>query len=443
MKVLYAVPVEAAVPGSDLGGVIQSSEQIMIGLREAGHEAHFAKIRDIPTVGRTNTPDRKRYGPEEWSVGEGTGLPMHNVLGWKGEYYTTGVPSSLQAFIDFANTCDVVIWGALFGFKNKYTAGRSDWARMITEVTTPTVIMIRDDHLWKRQAWTSVFDDYVNGWSSVHSCGFDLSAGLKKPRGIVFSPHDVGIAMPPATKKKEMIYACHNYKSWKRLDRIVAAAPYTSVPIRVAGDGIELRYMRATDKCKPKYRATAHTDPDATPEMMGERIWDNAHKFGDFKYLETHTGPERDAWMRGCKWNIDLSNRKNTGQFNRVFIEAAIQGTVTLAYESFMSGENGDNLLWQPWVHYVPVPEDCTPSELGAFFDSLASFDMNLYDNIVCNVQDRLTMFDRKTAAQQLVQMALGKKPKGVWNYVKGGKGNEQLLKQGHEEFVEVFGELS
>lgn len=447
MKILYIVPIEASIPGSDLGGVIPSSEQFMQGFRELGHEATFVRLRDTSQTNRYDVPSRAIYGPDQWIIGPGTGLRMHTVLGWQGPYYTTGDPRSLQEFIDLANDHDVVVWAALFGFKNKLTVGKTGWFRVFTDIKTPTVVQIRDDHLWERQAWTSVVEPYINAWAPVHSCGFDLSAGLTKPRGIVFSTHDIGSVPPPAKLPKfqdrdNAVYMVQNFKSWKRAERLVAAVPHMKSLAFLAGNGIELRYMRAEEKCKPRYFVTRKNDPDADPDDYGKRIWQVAEDFDTFHYMGAHTEDMRDGMMQRVKFLTDLSERHNVGMFNRVFIEAAKQGCVTLALEMFMSGVDGKNPLWQPGVHYLPVEPYSKPKALAQQIDGYMNIKPSVYHGIIDAVHDRLPMFDRKVGAQQLIDLALGKKPKGCWKYDKGGEGNPELLAKGRKEFEEIYGPL-
>lgn len=444
MKILYVVPIEASIPGSDLGGVIPSSEQFMQGFRELGHQATFVRLRDTSQTNRYDVPSRAIYGPDQWITGPGTGLRMHTVLGWQGEYYTTGNAKSLQDFIDLANDHDVVVWAALFGFKNKLTAGQTEWFRVFTDIKTPTVVQIRDDHLWERQAWTSVVEPYINGWAPVHSCGFDLSAGLTKPRGIVFSTHDVDGANfgRRFDAREDAVYMVQNFKSWKRSERLVMAVPHMQSKAYLAGNGIELRYMRAEEKCKPRYFVTPKNDPDADPDDYGKRIWQVAEDFDTFQYLGAHTEAQRDEMMSKVKFLTDLSERHNTGMFNRVFIEAAKQGQVTLALEMFMSGVDGANPLWQPGVHYLPVDPYSKPKELAQQIDGYMTIGQKKYSQIIEAVHDRLPLFDRKVGAQQLIDLALGKKPKGCWKYDRGGNGNPELLAKGRKEFETIYGPL-
>ena len=444
MKSLVVVPIEASIPGSDLGGVITNVEQIMCGLRDAGHSADFVRLRDAPVLGKENVPSRAIYTEDQWVIGPGTGFRMHTILGWQGPYYTTGIESSLQEFIDLANSYDVVIWGAMFGFQNEYARRNPQWIRCFREVTTPSVVIINDDYFWERQAWTSVVDPYVAGWASVHQCGFDLSQGLSKPRAIILNAHDLG-SMPSKTrpfgKRRDEVFMVQNWKSWKRGDRLVRATPHMSSQVTLAGNGIELRYMMADEKCKDTYRANKRNDPDLDPSLYGRRIWENAEACDNFQYIGAQTEAQRDKRMGEVKFLADLSERDNSGMFNRVFLEAAKQGCATIALEKFMSGVDGSHKLFQPHVHYLPVPAHCRPAELADHIDGYMGMKAKDYATIVDNARERLHMFDRKTVAQQLISFALGKRPKGVLAYSKTGK-DERLLEKGVRAYEDKFGEL-
>lgn len=445
MKVLVVVPIEAAIPGSDLGGVITNVEQIMVGLREAGHKADFVRLRDAPVLGKENVPSRSAYGEDQWVIGPGTGFRMHTVLGWQGPYYTTGLDRSRQEFIDLANTYDVVIWGAMFGFMNEYARRNPKWIECFSKVSTPAVVIINDDYFWERQAWTSVVDPYVAGWASVHHCGFDLSEGLSKPRALIVNAHDVaGINKKPKpfNKRNDEVYMVQNWKSWKRGDRLVRAVPHMDARVTLAGNGIELRYMRAEEKCKPAYFCQSRNDPHASDSMLGQRIWANAERSDGFRYVGAHTEAQRDEMMSIVKFTADFSDRKNTGMFNRVFLEAARQGCATLARESFMSGADGSNPLWRPGVHYFPVDPDAKPRDLAQQIDDYVfNTKPKEYATVVGNVIDRMSTFDRKTVASQLVSLALGKRPRGVLAYSKDGHDPAKLAR-GRDEYIKNFGEL-
>lgn len=446
MKVLVVVPIEASIPGSDLGGVITNVEQIMCGLKEAGHDAQFVRLRDAAVLGRDNVPSRAIYTDDQWVTGPGTGFRMHTILGWQGPYYTTGVESSLQEFIDLANSCDVIIWGAMFGFQNEYARRNPQWLRCFSEVSTPAVVIINDDYFWDRQAWTSVVDPYVTGWASVHPCGFDLSEGLAKPRAIILNAHDLG-SMPVKYKgfkaRSDEVYMVQNWKSWKRGDRLVRAVPHMESQVTLAGNGIELRYMMAEEKCKPTYYANKRNDPQIVefPELVGRRIWENAEACPNFRYIGAQTEAQRDKTMSGVKFLADLSERDNSGMFNRVFLEAAKQGCATLALEKFMSGVDGSNKLFQPNEHYFPVSAHGTPAMLAGEIEAYMTMKPKDYSRVVEGARERLHMFDRKLVAQQLVSFALGKRPKGVLAYSKTGQ-NDKLLAMGRANYESKFGEI-
>lgn len=444
MKVLVVVPIEASIPGSDLGGVITNIEQIMVGLREAGHKTTFVRLRDSAVLGRNNVPNRSAYGEDQWVIGPGTGFRMHTVLGWQGPYYTTGVEHSLQEFIDLANDHDVVIWGAMFGFMNEHARRNAQWIRCFKEVTTPAVVIINDDYFWERQAWASVVDPYIAGWAAVHHCGFDLSAGLSKPRALILNAHDLGGIDPKPRKfaqRANEVFMVQNWKSWKRGDKLVRAVPHLKSGVTLAGNGIELRYMMADEKCKPTYFCNPGNDPDATERMRGQRIWANAEACSNFQYIGAVTEEQRDQIMGRVKFTADFSDRRNTGMFNRVFIEAARQGCVTLARESFMSGADGSNKFWQAGVHYLPIEPDKRPSHTAAQIDGYMTMSPKEYHGIVGNVLDKLDAFDRRRVAQQLVSLALGKRPQNVTAYAKGQEPDPELVERGRADYVRNFGE--
>lgn len=419
MRILYVVP-----DGEDMGGIITSSEHIILGFRELGHHAEFARIRTTARGGIQSRPDRIGFGPEQWSTGKGSGVLMHPVLGWAGPFYSALDPASITAFVKHASTFDIVVWGALFGLKDKNTERTTDWLRMFSETGAARhVAMLRDDHFWKRQSWCIRLEEWVRGWACVHVGGFDLAKGTRRPRAVIHSPHDIsGVPSKFRTmaERNRILFSVQTVKSWKRVDRFVAMAPHlpSGISATLGGDGIELRYMRSVDKCKPRYVCSKDSDPDATEIMLGQRIWENAMRSNRFTWAGPLAEDVRDRMLDESMFLVDLSMRESSGQINRVFLEAAKCGCVPIGVPDFHSGNpDGIGTIVSAYQHYLPVPAECTPKQLASLFTEMFDrLDPGVYWSIQEHNRDLLERFDRKVTAQQLIDLAMEKRAGHVYS---------------------------
>lgn len=443
LRVLYVVP-----ECSDIGGIAPSTEQILLGLRDNGYQAEFVHIRATKNTLDSGTPNRRDYRGQ-WITGGGTGLPFHPVLGWGGLGWAAYNRQQIDNLVDHMNKFDVVIWGAAFGFNTDWYRGRHDWADLFTKVRAKKVIMLRDDHLWDAQGWYAYLDTYVDGWACVHKCSFDMAADMAAPRAIIPSPHDMGSVphqVSGADDRFRTLFSIQNAKSWKKVDQLIRAVPYIrTLNTILAGDGLVIRNMRAPPsggKLKPGYTGNFRLDPDLPKHRVGKPIWNIATKSEMFTYTGPMNEKARDQTYRDALFGIDLSNRTSTGQWNRVFIEAAKQGCVMMAVPRFMSGKDGDNFL-QPGIHYLPVDPELTPKQLAAQIDDHCKNygdNKQRYRKIQKTVRDLLPLFDRSKAARALVDLAMGKKPADAWAYAKGAKEHSERYTDGLESFGKLFG---
>lgn len=431
MKVLYIVPI-----GDDLGGILTSTENLLAGFREAGHEVTFARLKPTSAYPRP-TPVPQQDGA--YYIGEGSGLPLHPKAGWKGRHYSIGNDQSIAELVALGNTHDIIVWAAMFGLRNEHTEGNTRWLRLFSDIKKPHVCMIRDDHLPDRYPWVAELEQWVVGWACVQRSSFDSCAGLRKPRAIIYSGHDVrmGSVLPMELRTNEL-FMMHTFKSWKRADRLVAAVPHLNVgKVVLAGSGIEYHYMTSETKCKPRYYCTKENDPHATPLMLGRTIWDNAAHYG-MLYLGHRTATQRDELLKQCLYFVDLSMRPHsTGQINRTVVEAIKQGCVPICVPEFISGGKEDGELFKAHTHYLPVSADCYPNELATVLDAYVQHvTPGKYAEMQEAGQALIQKFDRKVAARQLVELALGARTGD--DYAEG-EADTDLLIAGAEMFNQLF----
>lgn len=437
-KVLYIVP-----DGDDLGGIYTSTENLLCGFREVKVEPTFILLRATKDQQRTVRTE-PRLGSY---VGEGTGYHLHPQYGWQGHYYSLGSAVDLDTLVRKANTggYSVVIWGAMFGLRNKITEGSTHWLRLFKDIKVPHVCMIRDDHLADRYPWVAALEPWIAGWACVQRSSFDSCAGLTRPRAIIYSGHDTTVIAPPLSKRTPQLFMAHTFKSWKRADRLVAAVPHMKrgASVVLGGQGIEYFYMASKTKCKPRYYCTKTNDPDATRRMLGKPIWSNAIGTG-MQHLGNLTAPKRDKVMQGCMFFVDLSWREHsTGQINRTIVEAIKNGCVPICNNRFITGrDDGKGELFKAGVHYIAAPSiNSTPKQLAEFFDDvLANTSEADYLRMQRAGAKLIQRFSRKTAALNL--LCLGKNAPGVFDdYDDNKKGrNRELIENGKTMFHQIFG---
>jgi len=418
MNILYTIP-----EGIDMGGIVTSTEQLIQGFRDLGHTASFALLR--PTKTQANV----RKNTSGYLRGEGTGMLMHPVKGWIGPYYSFGYAPDRQKYIKHANSYDLVIWGNVYGLRNKVTEGTRDWLEVLSKVRVPQIAMIRDDHLTKRYPWAAQLEKYIVGWACVQQTSFDNCAGLTRPRAIIFSGHGPSPRITLGTKqRKRQILSIQTFKKWKRAHCLVAAVPYFKKATKVvlAGDGIELRYMRSKNKCKAEY-------------MVGDqRIWDLAvqHRL---HYKGTISEQARDNLLQESLFLVDLSTRQNTGQINRVVVEAIRQGCVPIAVNEFIAGNpSGNGELFKAHEHYLPIDSRLSPQQLAKQIDQYLNISTKDYQCLQKNGRNLIKMFSRKIAAEQIIELSNGKKT--GWKYGTG-ENHKNLISKGKKLFTYLFPE--
>jgi hypothetical protein len=408
MKVLFVVP-----GGNDLGGIITSTEQYIAGLREVGHEVNFVTVGFGKSGTRRDRSPRGKFA-DEFSAGEGTGALMHPTQGWRGELrFSLMNAEERTAFIGAAKKHDMVIWASMYGFRNPDTEGATDWFEAIRALKGKNVFFIHDDHLPERYPWAYALAPYAKAMVGVQPCSYDSLAGVAASRAMIYTP------LPPLPKhirsldERRGFFMCQVWKGWKNGDRLIRAAPLLpKKSVTFAGDGIQLRYIRSPEKCPPKWQG----------------IWDAAMQRQS--YAGVLQEPMRDDYLRRSRFLVDLSVRRNSGQYNRIAQEAMAQGCVVIADPRFISGTTN---LFQAGLHYLPIDADLPPAELAKELKKYTQISESQYESLQLEARNLLKIFDRKRIGRQISQLADAKGfPKA--------NADAKLLKRGREEFTRVFG---
>lgn len=395
---------------NNFGGIINHNEQLIAGLKDLGHEVTFAYIK--PTATAPKAVDVTTC-PEGYEFGAGTGYPVHQGKGWIAPYYSLKNKDSIKKFVEDANKHDIVIWQSIFGFKNSDTEKFKDWTPMIEDVTAKQVVIIHDGNLKKLYSWIHKFSHKFSGIACVHPAAYKSADFMPVPRNMILNPQDLTVLPTPGKweNRKDVILSLQTFKRWKRVDDLVFSIPYINGKVIIAGDGMERAYMTSPDKCKPEYHCTRDKDPEATEEMIGKKIWDNAMATGNMAYIGFVTEQKRDKILETSKFLIDTSWTTTYGEhFNRVIVDAMRVGVVPIARNLGVSDfEHGNGTLFKVDENYLMVPYDATPKQFGEKINEFFNISKEKYEQIVQNNYEVLKLFDRKTIAQQYVDLALGK----------------------------------
>ena len=396
---------------NNFGGIINHAEQLMVGLKELGHEVTFAYLKPNKTVKDVEIPTTLKEGYE---IGAGSGYPVHQGDGWIAPYYSFIDKNSIAKFVEDANKHDLVIWQSIFGFKNKATEKNEDWRPMIEQVTAKQVAIIHDANLKKLYPWIQLFEQHFTGLACVHPSAYDSADFMNVPRAMILNPQDIsGIPpTPPFEKRENKVLSIQTFKRWKRVDDLIRAVPHMpTVQTLVGGYGMEAAYMMSKEKCKDEYYCTKEYDPDATDSMLGKRIWENAENSGTFEYLGFISGSKRDELLETCKFLVDPSWSNHFGEhFNRVVVDAMRIGTVPIAINFGVSNnEEGIGALLKPDINYKMIPRGATPKQYGSLITKYCNMGEKEYEFIQQNNYELIKNFDRKVIAQQYIDLAEGK----------------------------------
>ncbi len=390
---------------NNFGGIISHTEQLIAGFKDLGHETGFVYLRSTKSGGKFSD----EYDKEGYDVGVGTGLPVHQGKGWRGEYLSFINDADVNRFVNLANSYDVVIWQSVFGFKCQDSEGKRSWLRMFTEVNAKHVVIVHDGNLRKNYPWIHHIREHIAGLACVHPSAYNQAELMEIPRALILNPQDISRAAASSfSDKKRSIFSLQTFKRWKRVDDLVAAAPYIDGEVIVAGDGIERAYMASKDKCKPEYYCTFDRDPQATDDRVGKPIWQNAIKSG-MQYIGFVSEEKRDEIIRQSKFLLDPSWSRTYGEhFNRVVIDAMIQGTVPIARNLGVSDNELGNGLLVADVNYLMIPWNATPKEFGELCNKYLNMTEEEYSVIVSNNFEFIKQFDRKKVASEYIALAVG-----------------------------------
>lgn len=393
---------------NNLGGIINFTEQLGYGFRDLGHTVDFVQLRwaqNYVTREREVTPKYIDGFLYPYNQDSGWLFPNNKRIPYKGQ-------ENLKKWKQFASKFDLLIWLVPVPTMQKQNAGNTDWLSLY-DVPVKQLCIVHDGNLIRSYPYISALKPYITGLVGVHPCGYN-SALCGMPRTLIFNPQDIpeDSRVPSYQSRKKGFVSLQTFKRWKRVDDLVRAIPYIDKDIEknVIGYGMELAYMTSLDKCKEEYKTET-----------GERIWDIALANGmkHEGFIHPH---KRDKLLRTYRTLIDSSwSKAYSGigdHFNRVTIEAIIQGAIPIARNFGVSTNvEGNGLIFKANKNYVMIPWDATPQEFAEivnYANNMSSKEAMDYMNEGYSI---LYNFDRRFVAEQYLAFS-NRKPSGVYNKV-------------------------
>ena len=373
-------------PVNSQGGLLTWAENMVVGLREIGHDVEHIMLRHTTKVVDSDR-DEGQYGHWEPAVSG----KIHTLYGWKFDLSHI-IPykgkESLTRTLERLAGYDLVIWNVPVPTRQKCNQGNVVWP-LLYKACAKNIGVIHDGNV-ESYSWVALVE--WTGLACVHPCAFKMSYFVPTKRTIILSPHNLeGIGKGRKWGEREnSLLSIHTWKFWKRGDKLVRMIPYLKKDVRkvVGGKGIEQYYMSSEDKVKDIYTEN------------GIPIWKTALESG-MEYIGPTTTSERDEWMRKMKVFVDYSWSEKYvpygAHINRTIVEAMINGMVVCTTEM---------------NHLPPLVMHMLPSgsiKEAELIESILHISEGEYYSIVEMNYETIKMFDRKVIAQQMIDLAYGK----------------------------------
>lgn len=363
----------------DYGGITGHTELLMRGLKEAGHTVDLVILRnsDRPTYIKKPEGPRNSYRSE-------CGGMVHLLSGWYGvKVIPYGTEQKAREFANwFAQSFDYIIWDLPCPYNNE-----GAW-QILYESGVPQVAVIHDAHYQRAYRHLDDVADKLKFIAPVNESALGAVQPFPGDKRLINNGHEI---LPESKRifiaRNKIAVCAHVWKAWKNMHRVVEAAPYCDhAHIIMGGDGIEGRYMRSKEKCKPKYKGMWDAFNASEHEYEGVMIPEEL-----FKHYE------RARVMIDLSWNERFASYGC--HYNRSIVEGANHGCVPLVNKEFFAGSK-----IFPEDTYIGVPKDCSPKELARWINLACSLRQEEADQILGKLRVILkTHFDyRRTSLAYL-----------------------------------------
>lgn len=392
----------------DYGGIVNHVELLARGFEELGHKTEMCILRCSDRDPHMNKKATQVVG----SYTSGVANQVNTISGWYGaNVYSYGSARQLKIWERYANQFDLII--------HQLPVPKADpdgyWLRLYDH-GVPQIAIAHDAHFRDMYPHMIEIAPTLIGVSVTNPAGYEALRHYPGLRTFIGAPHvpQKWEDQRPWRKRPPRFVSAHVWKAWKHMDTVVRAIPYLPDDIQnvIGGDGIEGRYMRSIDKCKPKY----------------EGIWQSAINAGmDYRGLlppallmEEYTNARLMVDMSYSKKFAALGNH-----FNRSTIEAYNGGCVPLVTDENMFDSTA---IFDKKYHYVSVPKDISPKDLASAIEDAAHMPWQTAERIVEAGRDLLSQyFHYRKSAHEFVRMAKGKKDIGIYGKLERGHVSKEV----------------
>lgn len=384
----------------DYGGIVGDIEFLIKGLREHGHEVDFVMLRNVardPYI-------RKAEGPKG-SYASQTGGEVHTLGGWYGVLVMGyGNEYFLRKYQDFANGYDLII----HEIPNPKPEGL--W-RELYDVKPPQVIAAHDAHFRDMYPYIREIAHKVKGISCTNHAGYNALSWFPGPRAFIGAAHQLADwdKLPLWDAKSKQAVCAHVWKAWKHMELVVAAAPHLKdAALVMGGDGIEGRYMRSKDKCKPKYKGLWDAFLDTEHQYRGLMTHEELYEEYKYSRLMVDMSFSRKFYALG-------------NHFNRSILEAGNMGCISICTSENMAPTNEQVVLFEDGVTHIGVPHNITPESLASIMDWAVNIHADDANQMIANVRKILAdHFDYRKVCLEYIKLAEGK-PAGIYPILETG----------------------
>lgn len=334
----------------DYGGIVNYVEIMARAFTQLGHECEFVVLRNSTRDPYTIKSETPTHGAYESTIGS----VAHVTQGWYGvPVYSYGDARQRKKWRRYADQFDLII----HQIPNPKWDADGNW-RKLYDVDPPQIIATHDAHFRDLYPYLIDVAEKIVGITAAQEAGYNALKWY--PSRITF----MGCPIFPRRAEDQMrwserrprVVSAHVWKAWKRMDLVVRAIPHLHAQNFIAGDGIEGRYMRSIDKCKPKY----------------EGIWHRAEKAG--MHYHGFISPTFLASVyRKSRVMVDVSwsraHEALGNHFNYSTLEAINNGCIPIVVAESMREVNPVTMFEVGQTH-VEIPKEITPKELARVIDA-------------------------------------------------------------------------
>lgn len=396
---------------NNLGGIINHTEVLAKGFKELGHSVDLKMISVVQ-----NKKEVSESSLNESFVKGEFGLWYNQFKGWNITNSENLYFKDVDKIKNTLSKYDLIIWSVPVIPKSKTFSGFEEW-REYYNVPVKQLAIIHDGNLQKLNSHFLEVQDKIAGVACVHSCAYETSNVLKVPRALILNPQIIKpIEDPDWNKKEKGFLSLQTFKALKRVEDTVKSIPFIDKDIfkGLAGEGIELHYLKTQnkDKMKPHYM------------VNGVPIWKTALENG-LEFLGIISNSQRDEYLRKYRTLIDSSDsdyyNSFGGHFNRTIIEAMIQGCIPLGRELGGLFKENENFI------KLPPHKDFNPKEFAEIVNYANNLDKNTATKIQENNFKLIEMFNYRKIAEDFLKLAENK-PCGYYNKIEiGGNLNQNI----------------